>query len=418
MRRLIQNEWNLFMGRKNRVLLFVGLLAAAVLFVCGYEREYRSYTQQKIAELEKNEEDILIGCAITTGNLQRAKEDDTLSKEDLQQAQAASQLWNTYAAVHNQMKECWNDLPQRQEELPKLDEMLDKNLENAIEAGGREWKYGITGTTIYRNTERDWNGRCLLREAYRAKGEELPLDSEKPTGAYVLWDAFSGNSIFVLLLILLAVLLNYDCWAADFEQNTVRLLSTLPYSKSQIFAARFFTRLVLTLLVCGAPAAVLFLLGSLRHGIGGGQFVIASAQGMGNWGFFDTEAESLLSGDKVVPIADALWRELLLAAAFLIFVTSLVQMLSLLTRSQMSTLIVTAVLILMVGTAVSIPKTVDKFAPKPPVFTRLNPLLLFRGRELLLGNVGISVWMAVAVLLLLTGIFAGITVWCWRKKEV
>lgn len=414
MRGLIQNEIKFFFGRKNVFILIAAFMSIFFIFQFVYVREYQEYQEQKIAELENADEDIFLGTTRTANWVIQAKADDTVPEEIVKDAQTASQIWNTYQALNNLLKGYWVKWEENEDEIRKLDEMLDRQL---LEVTAQKKEYGIVGTNIYRNTKRDWNERMLLREAYNDAGSKIPINPVKPTGAYVVSDALSGSSVFFLVMIMCVVLLNYDCWASEFEQTTCKLLFTIPYSRTSIFMVRYLTRIILTLTACGLLIGGLFANGMIRYGSGLDDFQIISAKGMKDF-FFSSSIESLLNYDEVKKIGTIVSYEILLTIFFVIGLVTLVHALSLLTRNQMSTLIIIAVSIIAVVTYVSIPKVTDNLVTENAVISKLNPFLMFLNQDILLGNMGIGLPAVGGVLLGGTLLLNILMIICIKHMEV
>lgn len=394
---LWKNEIRFFFSRKNCLVLFFGLLAMTGIFWLGYEKEYRGYAESHLYEMQRTAEDVALWVQRTDYRLTELKRQYP-GHEDTEEAELTARVWADYYDDLKYLIILWQNPEDNEEKIRQVEKKIDEALFPVYEMGVDT---GETG--LYRQYERQWAKRNLLRAVY-----EEPLRPNRPDGVYVVSDALKGNSVAGIFLLLMVLVLNFDIWAKDFENETDRLLFTLPHSKTGIYLSRFLVRFVLTAAVVSACLLVLFGWGIACHGSGLERFFTVYRPAVDTVSFFAEQREMLITEDVVIPAAAYLLRELLLMNAYMFFIYSCVQLVSFLSKNQMLTILASCV-----GAMFGI---TSLLLPRESYGAGLNLFAYLWWEKLKEGALGISLWAA-CILLIAAGLLLLLVSLTYLEKE-
>lgn len=366
---LVKNEIKMFFSRKNIILFIISCIIVIIIFRITYERQYQKYPQQRLQELSNEIDNATVWSARYTRRLERLKEEFP-GHIKTPEAELIDQAWKDHLRNLTTLSFLWKGPVENKEKIIRVEERLDENL---IEVNKMQIETGVT--RLYRDTERDWNKRMLLLDKYKDSGLELEVNPLKPTVMYLLNDSINGRSYISLLIIGLVVLLNYDIWSKDFDNETLRLIFTLPYSKTAIFNIRFITRLILSLFFVSIPIIILCYLSFHKYGLGKYSFIIINSQALYTFGSFVTANEIMQPYDIVISIGKLVLYSGLIFLLFLLLVYSIVNFVSYASKNQQISILLSMVGIVMLSVAFLVPMEVKKSAFNLIQFIDTNRLL-------------------------------------------
>jgi ABC-2 type transport system permease protein len=224
-----------------------------------------------------------------------------------------------------------------------------------------------------------------------------PICPVVPSGCYLLQDAFSGSSVVSWIFLIMAMLLNYDCWANEFEYHTYMQLYTLPMRKEKLYVVRTVVRSLCSVLHICAAGTVLFVLGTVNYGMGK-ELLAVVATG---------------TQYAVMPIASIVTKEILFAMLYLVFVVIFTIGLSFLLKTKMNTLMVCTVTCMTGIVHVSSYRTVGW---EMNLTECMNPFNLQRAGEIVTGEMGMDgKYMLFLLLYILLLVMVGILGICFRE---
>lgn len=390
----IKNEIKLFWDRKNKTVCIMGILAAVLVFYFQYVPAYENYPEEILGELNENTKDIAIWLSeyenryiVLSGegavSLRADGEDARLETElsiagfeaqqmetdqtsvELAKTELLLNVWKQYEQANIRLMYYWGgEADEKSIRAAMIRE--DENLV-AIEDIGEEVAY----TNIFRGTFEDWKKRMLLHEAYEAAGVDEPVCPVVPTGMYLLKDAFSGGSLVFLIFIVMVVLLNFDCWANEFENHTYCILYTLPMKKEQLYLMRFVIHMLCSACSVGIAAIILFLFGTGYYGVGD-EVLLAVTHG---------------SANLVTPIGNIVAKEILFCLLYLGFLIACILLISFLVKTRMNTLMLIAVLCM---TGIVYVTSYHLSTVAVTLADCINPFQLLRFEEIAMGDIAIN----------------------------
>ncbi|MDR7856494.1 ABC transporter permease subunit [Tissierella sp.] len=366
---LIKNEIKLFFSRKNIILLILSCIIVILIFRTTYERQYHKYSQQRLQELSNEIDNAAVWSARYTRRLERLKEEFP-GHIKTPEAELVDQAWKDHLRNLTTLSFLWKEPVENKEKIIRVEERLDENL---IEVNKMQIETG--DTRLYRDIERDWNKRMILLAKYKDSGLELDINPLKPTAMYLLDDSINGRSYISVLIIALVVLLNFDIWSKDFDNETLRLIFTLPFSKTKVFNTRFITRFILTLFLVTIPIIILCSFGFHKYGSGIYRFKIINSQALYTFGRFASDNEIMQAYDIVTSVSKLAIFSGFIFVLFLFFIYAIVNFVSYISKNQQISILLSMVGIVMLSAAFLVPMEVKNSAFNLIQFIDTNSLL-------------------------------------------
>ena len=403
MKRLVYNEIKLFLSKKNIVITIIGIILMVVLFQFNYVKNYREYPEMYQYKLQEEIDNATVWSERVSIRLERLLKEYP-GHEDTPEAELEARTWKSNLAYLQYLQRLWENSERNEVEIKEMEKTMDDNLIPFHEQG---IEVGVTG--LYKSDERDWNSRILLRNAYNSKNTEEPLIPIRPDGGYLLSDALNGISIPYLIIMMLLILWNFNIWSADFENETARLIFTLPYSKSEIYLTRFITRFLMSLMGILICLLALFLSGYIKFGSGLERWIIVNQKGINNFKFFNLSRLELLPLDKAVSIKKYLLLELVLFIPYILMLYTIIQFVSFLSKNQMISLIMPIIGLIVLST--------NLFLPKESYIVGANIFLYMQTEKMFSGALGIGLPLAVVLLFVVSSVFIGLSIMVLNKRE-
>lgn len=278
---LIKNEIKLFCNMKFYISILISIISVVLI-----------HNREILPKFEYYYEDLLNSHIYNTlpieGAILRYNEDlKTLNNqideseevdEKIQaQLDLVSNIRVKYLKLEQYLKELTYNTDRLEDEegfnsyFEMIDDFIEEEFIIPIRQEGKFYYYDGYGLS----SELDWASRTLIRDYISKNNVELSRD--EITSNRVIYQFLDGsNNIYVLMIVLILVILNYDIWSRDFSETNGKILYTIPYKKSKIFFTRFFLRLFLSLLVILLPLIILFLYTSVVHKVGLNDGVLVS----------------------------------------------------------------------------------------------------------------------------------------------
>lgn len=383
MKGLFKNEIKMFFSRKNIILIIISCIIAVLIFQVNYERQYERYPQQRLQELSEEINNATVWSARYTRRLERLI-DELPGHPSTPEAKLMDQTWKSHLKNLTTLSLLWKESEENKEKIINVEQRLDESL---IEVNEMKIDTGIT--RLYRDVERDWNKRMMLLGESKESGLKAEINPLRPTAMYLLNDSINGRSYISLLIIVLIILFNFDIWSKDFDNETVRLIFTLPYSKTKIFNIRFITRFILSLFSVIIPILILCSIGFYKYGSGLDNFAVINSRGLHAFGSFDSANEFLQAYDMVISIGKLVMYSSLIFILFLFLTYLLTNFVSYISKNQQISILISMVGIVMLAVTLLVPTDAKSSA--------LNLLQFIDMNKLLSGDLGFSWTWALSV---------------------
>ena len=212
----------------------------------------------------------------------------------------------------------------------------DKLLQKVIDEGGDLSSYSI----MLRNDERDLKNRIKLQDMYMKNQFYNFVYEKMPTAYYMLSNFFVFGGIPIIVIqknnpiIACLILSNFDCWSKDFESNTYKLLFTMTGSRAKIYLSRTIVTSIATMIMSLMMISILFVLGYFAYGLGDEVFVTVK--------------------NTFVPISMWCMNNLMITIVLLAFLSTMIQVLSLLTKNSGISLLVPCLCLLVLLTDINL----------------------------------------------------------------
>lgn len=329
---LWKNEVRFFFSKRNLVIFFVVILVVPLVYYFSYFPDYEEYKYEKLEDISNQQMDVTTYVKRYEDRISYYEENDP-EFEKLPGLCKMLKIWNAYSAESNLLSQYWENPEKWEKEIRSLTRQMDELLVGAPEG------FDLGEENLYRQTERDWNQRMLLYAAYDEAGIEVPINEKKPTGTYALYQALSGFHPVFFLLIILLICWNYDCWSAEFDVGTYRLLYTQPYSRGSLFWMRSLVHWFFSMSGCVVVLLEVYLCGAICYGSGWKNFVIVNTDILKTFGTIFAEDGELLTSDVVITMGQAVLLRLVLVFLFLTFFYVVVQFFSFLWKNGMLSMI-------------------------------------------------------------------------------
>jgi len=196
---MLRNEIRLFFSIKNVLALIVAILAILLVYQFSYIPAYENAPQEEIMDIKSEMEDVSFYIRKYKDLVVQYEESDPES-EQLAELKTMLNIWEKYDSRKKMLVSLWITPEKDADTILLFNKQLDKMLSDAP----TEWDMG--SGLLYDETVRDRRGRMILHEAYEQEGWQEPVLQQKPTGAYVLYDALSGGSVIFLILVIYTIL--------------------------------------------------------------------------------------------------------------------------------------------------------------------------------------------------------------------
>lgn len=397
---LWKNEMRFFFSRRSWLIFLATIFAVPVVFYFSYFPQYEEYKYEKLQDISNQQMDETTYIKMYENKILLYEENDP-EYEKLPELREMLEIWKAYSAESNLLSQYWEEPKDWEEEIRSLTRQMDTLLLDAPKEAD------LAGENLYRQTERDWNQRMLLYDAYDEAEVEVPINEKEPTGAYALYQALSGfHPIFLLLLILL-IFWNYDCWSTEFDAGTYRLLYIQPYSRGNLFGLRSLVHWFFSMIGCVVVLLEVYLCGAICCGSGWKNFVIVNTDILKTFGRISAEDGALLKSDVVITMGQAVLLRFALAFLFLTFFYVVVQFFSFLWKNGMLSMITVMVLVILVFSTNVMGQ--DKIQSVLPVY-------YFRMDQFLSGEmqIGIPLYLLIEIVWIAV---AWMGSWIWMKHR-
>ncbi|MDD2214072.1 MAG: hypothetical protein PHR21_05980 [Oscillospiraceae bacterium] len=386
MKHPLLNELKLALSKKNLLLFAAALIVILLINRFYYLKAYQQYPEQRLQELETEQENALVWSDAYATRLERLN-DMYPGHEDIPDATLMANIWQHTTSYLQVLVNTWQKEPLDTSRILKYEQLLDDQL---VEVDQKGIDTGLTG--LFRSTKRDWQQRVQLRSAYKAAGLTEQVNPLQPTGAYLLLDGLKGDSIFSIVLIALVLFWNFDIWAADFEQSTYLLYFTLPYSRIRLYLNRVIIRTLLTVLGLAALCGFQFTCGTLWQGSGMDRLVTLNGTAMQTFGFFGMDWQNLQPTDGVVSIGLAIIAEAVILLFYTLLLIAITSLLSFVTRNLILTEVLLSAWLILVMTYVKYPRENKAVGYNIPLY--------FQSGNALSGALGVGIPLLLLLLLL------------------
>lgn len=405
----VKNEIKLFFSKKNSCLFLIVAVAMILIYHKQYIVGYEDYTQEEKTILENHMEDTTIYVKKYQNKIAYLEANEPKHKK-LPDLKIMGEIWKKYQASNNILDKCWDDWKKNEDQIREVNRQLDKQLINAPQ------EFDLGEDDLYRDTKREWNQRILLYEKYDKDGTKEDVNRKTPTGCYVLNQALEGTTPVFLLLALLILFLNYDIWAEDFDEGTYKIIYLLPCSRRKLFYCRMLVRGGLSIAACVLEVAILFLVGTIRYGMGKKEYVIINSTVLKHISF-SIKDNILQHTDKAISIGTSIAIEALIAILFFSFFYSLVMMISYLTKNRLVSICMQSVITILVITYTLLPKDEVKMGVLSKILS-VSPIFGFQIKTILDGSLGLGLPLVLGVETLSTIGMIIITRVCMQHQEV
>ncbi len=408
MKKLFKNEVSLFFSKTNIFIIIICILLSLGVFKFQYVKSYDNSLENEINYLANIGSKIETWAKIYTKDYENLSESDPNSKL-LEELEIKSTVFSKENLNIGNLKPYLNI---------KEKEILEKNKDRIITNRRKldteliplyENEYDVEDTGVYRDSIRDWKNRNRLWDINEEKNIEQTIFQNKPTGGYILKDSLSGSSFLSVLFLFLSIFLNYDIWSSEFDQGTIRMIYTQPFSRKKIYLARYLTRLLLTIFCILIILGILFSIGSIIYGNGLDSFDIVNKKAISSFGQFDNSNNYLSEMDMVMNIKEIIGLELILFISYIVFFTSTIHFLSYLTENGLSSLLISFLIvmgIIMFG-----------YLPRENMGVGFNPLLYFQTHNGIMGSLGIGLPIMIAILFLAAIIINAVSIFVLIERE-
>lgn len=337
MKTLIYNEIRIFFSKRNIGIFIIGCLSMIVIFCFYFVPEHNNYILSQVHYYEQMVTSDATRSKIITEQINRMKE----IGEDTEKLEKSRDFWQ--ADLENCRLVSYNLEHENASNMAKAMIKRDKFLQKVIDEGGDLSSYSI----MLRNDERDLKNRIELQDIYM-KNQFYGFVYEKmPTAYYMLSNFFVFGGIPIIVILACVILSDFDCWSKDFESNTYKLLFTMTGSRAKIYLARTIVTTIATMTMSLMMIGILFVLGYFTYGLGDEVFVIVK--------------------NTFVPISTWCMNNLMITIVLLVFLSTMIQVLSLLIKNSGISLLVPCLCMLVILT------DIDLFNS---IFS-INPLILW-----------------------------------------
>lgn len=387
---MLRNEIHMFFSRKNILVLAGAVIAILLIYQFQYKKAYEEYGVKETQRITNQEAYLKANVKLNENSIAYYEENEP-ENENFPKVKKMYNIWQTQYGQRLLIRDLWEDW-KPYEDNRKIEEIIlrrscqmDQALEESIniQLGEGEW-------ILFDGTRRDWNERMLLHNAYKEAGIEEPVNKATPTGAYVLWEALKGGGQFFVVFIIVLILWNYNIWSADFDEETYKLLYTLPYSRGKIFRVRCFVHCGLSVLGIGVLLLTLFLRGTVSFGTGLDGFRVINQRAISLFSVFFIGSGQTEVGDIALSMPKVIEIQFSLVVLFFLCFIAIIQFISFALKNSTSVVCVLTALVTAIGT-VNLLSSGDEYGEMIPILERLNPFSYFKVAEIVHGDFGLGV---------------------------
>ena len=304
MKTLIYNEIRIFFSKRNIGIFIIGCLSMIVIFCFYFVPKHNNFISSQVHYYEQMVTSDATRSKIITEQINGMKE----IGEDTEKLEKSRDFWQ--ADLENCRLVSYNLEHENAHCIAETMIKRDKLLQKVIDEGGDLSSYSI----MLRNDERDLKNRIKLQDMYM-KNQFYDFVYEKMPTAYYM-------------------LSNFDCWSKDFESNTYKLLFTMTGSRTKIYLSRTIVTSIATMIMSLMMISILFVLGYYAYGLGDEVFVIVK--------------------NTFVPISIWCMNNLMITIVLLAFLSTMIQVLSLLTKNSGISLLVPCLCLLVLLTDINL----------------------------------------------------------------
>lgn len=298
MKTLIYNEIRIFFSKRNIGIFIIGCLSMIVIFCFYFVPKHNNFISSQVHYYEQMVTSDATRSKIITEQINGMKE----IGEDTEKLEKSRDFWQA------DLENC---------------RLVSYNLEH-------ENAHCIAETMI----KRDLKNRIKLQDMYM-KNQFYDFVYEKmPTAYYMLSNFFVFGGIPIIVILACVILSNFDCWSKDFESNTYKLLFTMTGSRTKIYLSRTIVTSIATMIMSLMMISILFVLGYFAYGLGDEVFVIVK--------------------NTFVPISMWCMNNLMITIVLLAFLSTMIQVLSLLTKNSGISLLVPCLCLLVLLTDINL----------------------------------------------------------------
>lgn len=307
MKVLIYNEIRIFFSKRNIGIFIIGCLSMIVIFCFYFVPEHNNYISSQVHYYEQMVTSDATRSKIITEQINRMKE----IGEDTEKLEKSRDFWQ--ADLENCRLVSYNLEHENAHCIAEAMIKRDKLLQKVIDEGGDLSSYSI----MLRNDERDLKNRIKLQDMYM-KNQFYDFVYEKmPTAYYMLSNFFVFGGIPIIVILACVILTNFDCW-----------------SKDLIYLSRTIVTSIATMIMSLMMISILFVLGYFAYGLGDEVFVIVK--------------------NTFVPISMWCMNNLMITIVLLAFLSTMIQVLSLLTKNSGISLLVPCLCLLVLLTDINL----------------------------------------------------------------
>ena len=324
MKTLIYNEIRIFFSKRNIGIFIIGCLSMIVIFCFYFVPKHNNFISSQVHYYEQMVTSDATRSKIITEQINRMKE----IGEDTEKLEKSRDFF--HADLENCRLVSYNLEHENAHCIAETMIKRDKLLQKVIDEGGDLSSYSI----MLRNDERDLKNRIKLQDMYM-KNQFYDFVYEKmPTAYYMLSNFFVFGGIPIIVILACVILSNFDCWSKDFESNTYKLLFTMTGSRAKIYLSRTIVTSIATMIMSLMMISILFVLGYFAYGLGDEVFVIVK--------------------NTFVPISMWCMNNLMITIVLLAFLSTMIQVLSLLTKNSGISLLVPCLCLLVLLTDINL----------------------------------------------------------------
>ncbi|MDO4595231.1 MAG: ABC transporter permease subunit [Tissierellia bacterium] len=357
MKNLIKNEVKLFFSKKNLILW---LLFTAIIFISFKFIMIENFKNYNLKQSQKYEPYFV--NAQTNANLLNEErkinnKEKNLEKNSKKPDQKKIEAFEQKEAVLDQIIPYWDDISfksmmildaynSKYNEFSKINSSwadIDHNLQEIYDN-----KIDPIYPGIFLNEKSDWTSRKLLRVADSEKLNSK-INYDYPTSTRALTYFTDGKEkMFTILLIIFVILLNFDMWSMEFEENEGKVLFLLPFSKKNIFFSRVITRMLMTLVMMILSFLALCIVSAIMYGFDLGLSKIYLKDSLTSLLNYNIDFSEAFKRYEVISSIKYLAISSLNTILFVLFIFSAVAFISLFSKDLMISLILSLFILVLI----------------------------------------------------------------------
>lgn len=344
MKTLAKNERKLFFSKKNLVLSIILFVLMVFMYKSYTVKNYKYYignlnyeNSQRLENSKLIVEEMKVRQKSLKKLIEDAEEIEHPKEKDLENIEKwkkeideIEEDRNKWSVINSNLGLLDLFLNEERPNLSSIEEVwvdIDHFLDTEVYE--KEFKSQYPG--LYLKDGRYWNRRKLLREA----NQDIPYKHHEayPSGLKAVFDIVAGENMrYMAILVMFIVLANFDGWTNDFEENEGKIILTLPYEKRTLYYTRFFSRFLCTLGLILLSILIVFILASIKYGVGPNRMVLINELTIKNPFVFYTDIHWAWQHDIPVTLSKYISYAFLVFILFIFFIYSLTNLISILIR--------------------------------------------------------------------------------------